>query len=169
MEINWLIQIIAALVPMLVGFIWYNPKVFGNAWMKSAGLTEEQVKTGNMPLIFGLSFVLAFVLSFTYKFLGDHYSAFQAFFRPVIEHGLGVDPATPFGTELKGLIDGYGERYHSWTHGLAHSLIISFFVLLPIMGTGALFERKSFKYFMLNWGYWVVTLALMYMVLAHFG
>lgn len=31
------------------------------------------------------------------------------------------------------------------------------------------FERKSFKYFMLNWGYWVVTLALMYMVLAHFG
>lgn len=169
MEINWLVQFIAALIPMLVGFIWYNPKVFGNAWMKATGLTEERLKTGNMPLIFGLSFALAILLSFTYKVLGDHHASFQAFFRPVAEHGLGVDDSTPFGMELKSLIDGYGARFHSWSHGLAHSLIISILVLLPVMGTGALFERKSFTYFLLNWGYWVVTIALMYMVLAHFG
>lgn len=169
MEINWLIHIVAALVPMIIGFIWYNPKVFGNAWMKGVRLNEEQVRSGNMPLIFGLSFVLAFILSFAYKFLGDHHFAYQAFFRPIEEHGMGVDATTAFGSELKGLIDGYGTRFHTWTHGLAHSFMITIFVLLPVMGTAALFERYSFKTFMINWGYWAVTIAIMFMLLAQWG
>ena len=36
--------LIAALIPLLVGFIYYNPKVMGNAWMKETGLNEEQLK-----------------------------------------------------------------------------------------------------------------------------
>lgn len=169
MEINWLVQIGAALVPMIIGFIWYNPKVFGNAWMSAAGMTEEKVKTGNMPLIFGMSFLFALLLSFAYPFFANHWNAFQAFFRSVPEHGMGIDPTTPFGAELKGYIDGYGARYHSWTHGLAHGLIMSIVLVLPIMVTNALFERKSFKYIMINWGYWAVTLTLMFMVIAQFG
>ena len=169
MEINIVVHLIAALVPMIIGFIWYNPKVFGNAWMTAAGMTEEKMKTGNMPLIFGLSFVLSIVLSFTYTMMMDHHFAFQAFFRPVVDHGLGVDPTTPFGAELKGLVDGYGVRYSSWTHGLAHSFLLSVFVLIPVMGTNAMFERKSFKYFLMNWGYWAVTIAVMYMIIAQFG
>lgn len=169
MEINIVVHLIAALVPMIIGFIWYDPKFLGNAWMTAAGMTEEKVKTGNMPLIFGLSFVLSMVLSFTYTMMMDHHFAFQAFFRPVVEHGLGVDPASPFGAELKGLIDGYGERYSSWSHGFAHSFLVSIFVLIPIMGTNALFERRSFKYFLINWGYWAITIAAMYMIIAQFG
>lgn len=169
MQINIVVHLIAALVPMIIGFIWYNPKFLGNAWMTAAGMTEEKVKTGNMPLIFGLSFVLSIVLSFTYTMMMDHHFAFQAFFRPVVDHGLGVDPTSPFGSELKGLIDGYGERYSSWSHGLAHSFLVSIFVLIPIMGTNALFERRSFKYFLINWGYWAITIAVMYMIIAQFG
>ncbi|MEZ4738820.1 MAG: DUF1761 domain-containing protein [Flavobacteriales bacterium] len=169
MQINIVVHLIAALVPMIIGFVWYNPKFLGNAWMTAAGMTEEKVKTGNMPLIFGLSFVLSIVLSFTYTMMMDHHFAFQAFFRPVVDHGLGVDPTSPFGSELKGLIDGYGERYSSWSHGLAHSFLVSIFVLIPIMGTNALFERRSFKYFLINWGYWAITIAVMYMIIAQFG
>lgn len=169
MQINIVVHLIAALVPMIIGFIWYNPKFLGNAWMTAAGMTEEKVKTGNMPLIFGLSFMLSIVLSFTYTMMMDHHFAFQAFFRPVVDHGLGVDPTSPFGAELKVLIDGYGERYSSWSHGLAHSFLLSGFVLIPIMGTNALFERKSMKYFLINWGYWAITIAVMYMIIAQFG
>lgn len=165
---NWLIIILAALVPMIVGFVWYNPKVFGTIWMKAADMTEEKMKGANMGIIFGLSFVLAIVLATTYHILADHWMAFQAFFRPVADHGLGVDPTTPFGTELKGLIDGYGERFHTWTHGMVHGFIVSIFVLIPVMGTNTMFERKSFKYFLVNWGYWALTIAIMYAVVAQF-
>jgi Protein of unknown function (DUF1761) len=59
---NFLILLAAALVPMVMGFIWYNPKVFGTAWMNLAGLTEEKMKSGNMAVIFIMSFVLSFFL-----------------------------------------------------------------------------------------------------------
>jgi hypothetical protein len=52
--INRLGQLVAALVPMLIGFIWYNPKVLGNVWMKAADMTDEKVKGGNVPVIFGV-------------------------------------------------------------------------------------------------------------------
>ena len=64
MDINFLAVLVAALVPMIMGFIWYNPKVLGNAWMKAAGLDEEKLKGANMAVIFGLSFVLSFILAF---------------------------------------------------------------------------------------------------------
>jgi len=63
-EINWLSMIIATLIPMIVGFIYYNPKVVGTAWMNSLGITEEHMKNGNMPVIFGVSLVMSFFLSF---------------------------------------------------------------------------------------------------------
>ena len=63
MEINYLIFFGTALIPLIVGSIWYNPKIFGTAWMKSAGLTEEQASSGNMPLIFGLVYVFSIFLS----------------------------------------------------------------------------------------------------------
>jgi len=169
MEINWLVQILAALIPLVMGFIWYNPKVLGTAWMRAAGLTEEKLKGANMPLVFGLSFLFSLLLSFTYGGFADHWVAFQAFFRPVAEHGMGVDPATPFGAELKGLIDGYGERYSTWRHGAVHGLIMSIMFILPVMATNAMFERKSFNYILINWGYWTLTIMLMFLVIAQWG
>ena len=32
---------IAALVPMVVGFLWYNPKTFEPTWMETIGMTKE--------------------------------------------------------------------------------------------------------------------------------
>jgi hypothetical protein len=34
-------------------------------------------------------------------------------------------------------------------------------LVLPVMGTNALFEGKGFKYIAINCGYWTITLALM--------
>ena len=60
-QYNMLAVLVAAFVPMLIGFIWYHPKVLGTAWMNAAGLSEEQLKSGgNMALIFILSLVFSF-------------------------------------------------------------------------------------------------------------
>jgi hypothetical protein len=35
----------AALIPTIVGFIYYNPEFgFGKAWMSASGVTEEMAK-----------------------------------------------------------------------------------------------------------------------------
>lgn len=37
-QMNILILLAAAVIPMILRFIWYNPKVFGNAWMKASNI-----------------------------------------------------------------------------------------------------------------------------------
>jgi hypothetical protein len=80
MDINYLAVLVAALVPLVMGFIWYNPKVLGNAWMKAAGLDEEKLKGANMAVIFGLSFVFSFLLAFFSQMLVIHQLHIAAFF-----------------------------------------------------------------------------------------
>jgi len=70
-QINYLGVVVAALSSFLVGFLWYAPFLFGNVWMKEAGLTDEKIKQANMIKIFGLSFLLSLVICFNLAaFLG---------------------------------------------------------------------------------------------------
>jgi len=82
MQIHWLAILAAAVAGFMVGGIWYGP-LFGKAWMKARGLSEEELKSGaNMGKIFGATFVLnliaAFALDHLYNTydtpLGLHYS-----------------------------------------------------------------------------------------------
>jgi UDP-N-acetylmuramyl pentapeptide phosphotransferase/UDP-N-acetylglucosamine-1-phosphate transferase len=62
-NVNWLSMIIAALIPIVMGFIWYHKALFGKAWMASIGMTEEKAKTGNMPVMFGVTIIMSFFLA----------------------------------------------------------------------------------------------------------
>jgi hypothetical protein len=61
MELNYLAIVLAALSTFILGGLWYSPAVFGKAWMKENGFTEEDLKKGNMAKIFGLAFVLGLI------------------------------------------------------------------------------------------------------------
>lgn len=75
MDVNWLAVVAAAASSFVLGGLWYGA-VFGNAWMKAAGLTMEQAKAGNKALIFGGSFVLSLVASASFAiFLGTEVDA----------------------------------------------------------------------------------------------
>ncbi len=69
-EINWLAVVLATVASMVIGSVWYTPKVFGNAWMKLAKLDKKDMeKAGWKPIIVSIltSAVMAFVLAhFTY-------------------------------------------------------------------------------------------------------
>jgi hypothetical protein len=71
MELNWIAVTVAAVSSLVLGAVWYAPPLFGKKWMALAGLTEEQAKSGSMPMILGgalaLSFAAAAVVS---MFLG---------------------------------------------------------------------------------------------------
>ncbi len=65
-EINYIAVILATLSSMLVGTVWYTPKVFGNYWMKAANVTPSgNTKDAVRPIIVTVivSFITAWVLA----------------------------------------------------------------------------------------------------------
>lgn len=59
--LNWWAVIVAAISAFVLGGAWYSKLLFGNAWMKVTGITEESAKQANMAKVFGGSFVLIFI------------------------------------------------------------------------------------------------------------
>ena len=163
---NMLIVLLAALIPMIVGFIYYNPKLLGTAWMNASGMTEEKVQSGNMAKMLGLSFVCAFLFSFfLFGFVvhqTDVYSLFAS------ESGFGTDGSAVM-NRLDQLMLEFGDRFRTFGHGSFHGALIGILFVTPILGTIALFEQKSFKYVAINAGYWIITLSLMGGVLCQWG
>lgn len=71
-QVNYWAILVSALSTFLIGGIWYSPAVFGKAWMRENGFTEESLKHSNMLKIFGLSFLLALVAAVNLAmFLGN--------------------------------------------------------------------------------------------------
>jgi hypothetical protein len=152
MEINFLALLVAALSTLAVGFIWYNPKVFGTIWMKESGMTEEKMKGANMAIIFGLSFFYAFLISLLLQVLVIH--QFGALGM------VGGDPtiAKPSYTDF---MADYGNAFRTYKHGALHGFMTGLFLVLPLIGTNALYERRSFKYTLVTAGFWTVCFTIM--------
>ena len=64
-EVNYLAVLIAAVVSMVLGFLWYGP-LLGKPWMKEKGYTEESLKEeqSKMGMLYGVSFVLALLTAY---------------------------------------------------------------------------------------------------------
>ena len=158
MTFTWYIPLVAALIPMLIGFIWYNPKVFGTAWMKASDMTPEKAKGANMGLIFGLAYLFSLMAALFLIAITIHQAHLYSIFA-------GNADFKTEGSEtqlmLKGLMEKYGSNFRTFKHGAFHGTLAGLFIALPVIGTNALFERKGFKYIAINTGFWIVSLALM--------
>lgn len=82
-EVNWIGIVVAALAGFLVGGIWYGP-IMGKKWMGAVGLTEEQIKEGNMALIYGGAFAFSLLASWT---LAHTFATFDFWGDPVSFQG----------------------------------------------------------------------------------
>ncbi len=152
MEINFLALFTAAVSTLVIGFIWYNPKVFGTIWMKESGTTEEKMKGANMALIFGMAVFYAFLIALILQFLTIHqWGAI----------GMIGGDATNAKPSFTAFMNDYGTAFRTFKHGMLHGFISGLFLALPIIGTNALFERRSWKYTLISGGYWIVCFMIM--------
>ena len=149
---NPIALLLAAISALVIGFVWYHPKVFGTIWMKETGLTEESMKGANMAKIFVLAFIFAFLLAMTMMQMSIHQTGALSL--------VGGDPSKALPSYAAFMAD-YGNHFRTYKHGALHGVLAGVFVALPILGTNALFERKSAKYIFINAGYWIVTLGVM--------
>src|SRR3990170_5469662 len=73
-DVNWIAVLLCAVSSLVLGGIWYSPALFAKPWQQAAGLSEEQAASGNLALIFGLSFLLSLVAAFVFAmFLGREF------------------------------------------------------------------------------------------------
>jgi hypothetical protein len=159
MKINFLVILAATLVPLVVGFVWYSPKIgFGKAWMKASGMTEENAKGANIALVFGLTILFSFFVAVGIQFLVIHQIHTFSLLNAQKDFST---PGSESSTMLKKFLELYGESYRTFKHGVFHGMLGGILLAVPIIGVPALFERKGFKYVAINAGYWIVCMGLM--------
>jgi len=135
LSMNWLAILVSALIPLIIGSIWYHPKAFGTVWMNATGITEDKLKNMSPAKAYIVALILSVVLSF-YLYIN------------VL---IGGPDDMRHGQEI----------YMTFKHGAAHGAFLGLFVVLPVLATNAMFEMKSAKYIFINVFYWIVSLALM--------
>ena len=61
--INIWAVLVCGVASLVVGGIWYSPFLFGKKWQKEAEISDEKIKSGNMPVIFIVTFLLTVVMA----------------------------------------------------------------------------------------------------------
>lgn len=139
-NINFMALICAALIPMIMGFVYYHPSVMGSAWMKANGFTKEGIGTGPKPAMYLLALLMSFMLAF--------------FMWGWVTGGGGIDTF-----QVTDPVDGHS--YVTFGHGVFHGIAFSIMVLLPVFITMKIFEKRNWAWAFINWGYWSITVILM--------
>ncbi|MDX1409279.1 MAG: DUF1761 domain-containing protein [Saprospiraceae bacterium] len=156
MPTNFYMYFITALIPLIIGSIYYNPKVLGTAWMKAGKFSEEYLREANMTVIFIMTYIFSVMLSMALGSLTIHQGgAFSMMMPEVLESGSEVQQ------EFNMLMEKYGENSRTFGHGALHGFLGALFIALPIIGINSLFERRGWKYLLIHFGYWAISLALM--------
>lgn len=134
--------------------------------MKAAKITQGDIEGGNMPLIFGLSYLFSLMLTFILNYFVHHDMAIAG--TVFMDPNIGISPDSEYGMMTTDFIETIKARYNTFGHGVGHGMMMAVFVVLPVFATNAMFERKSFKYVLVNWAYWAVTFMVMGGVLCEF-
>ena len=135
--VNYLAVLVAAVASMIIGSLWYGP-LFGKPWMALMGMTPEKIAAAKGKSM-AMNYGLMFVGSFVMSF--------------VLAHSLFFVTSTYIHTTY--LIVGMTVGFWSWLGFVA-----------PVTLGSVLWENKSWNLWLLNNGYYIVTLVVMGVILA---
>lgn len=62
-EVNYIGVLLAAISSMVVGVVWYAPKIFGDRWAKLVGLTSDR-KSKGAPRALAIAFVASLITAY---------------------------------------------------------------------------------------------------------
>ncbi|THH41282.1 DUF1761 domain-containing protein [Neolewinella litorea] len=164
---NWWVYPLTALIPLLVGAVYYNERVVGGIWMRATGLDAEKLQGGNMAVIFGMAYLFSVLIALVMPFLVIHQTALDSLF--MMQEGFGEA-----GSALTREVEAFAEStdlhhlHRSFGHGFFHGALMAVVFVGSILGINALFERRRWNYVLIHVGYWTITLGLMGGVICEF-
>ncbi len=139
MEINWLAFAAAVVAQIAAGFIWFHPSVMGTIYAKSLGVSVDDMKPKNAAMTYGLTILMTILYTL---------------FLTLNVTGPGQDH------------DDTGHSFITFQHGLAHGLIFTMMVIIPLLGTPALYENKNRNWFLTQLGYWFVRTSIAFGIIS---
>ena len=78
-EISWIAALLCGVATLLIGGLWYSPLLFARAWQREAGLSDETLRSGSVPLRFAIVFVLGTIAGAVFAlFIGTAMTLAQA-------------------------------------------------------------------------------------------
>lgn len=134
--INYLAVIAATVLSIVLGFLWYGP-VFGKKWIALMKFSEADMKKAKEAGM-GKNYALMAISSFVMAYVLAHSVAYGSAFY-----------------EISGASAGAMAGFWSW-----------FGFIAPVTLSSVLWEGKSWSLWVLNNGYYVVSLVLMGILLS---
>ena len=134
--INYVAVIVATIVSMVLGFVWFGP-LFGKPWMAMMGFTKdsmEKAKAKGMTQSYAVMIVGSLLMAY------------------ILSHSLAYAAAY---TQTSGVNAGLMTGFWNWLGFIA-----------PVVVGDQLWGGKPWKLFLITGGYWLVTLCAMGVVLA---
>jgi len=149
MNLNYVAFFLISFVPLIIGYAWYHPNnpVFQGARAKE-GISLAHLSIAKLIVLFLLSFAIVY----GYINLIIHQMGFyELFFTDIM---LGKDGAKEI---VANFLSEYGTKHRHFGHGVFHGLINAFVFAAPFVGVATILENKSWGYFKLHFGYWLLT------------
>lgn len=75
--LNLVPVVIAGVINMIIGALWYSPYVTGKLWMRSMGKTEEELRKGFSPTSMALTYVVNTIASLLFAYILAHLIKFS--------------------------------------------------------------------------------------------
>lgn len=158
---NWIIIAATALIPMVLGMVWYHESLFGTAWLKENNMTKDDMKANQKPLKFFLGFVCNFLLAIGLFLFTVHESSVLGL--------VGGDPEILKSGSAAAFMKDYAGKFNYFGHGVVHGIIAAIGFGIPFIGHKCLWSGMSFKGFLLDWAFWLICMILMAGVIAQWG
>jgi len=135
--VNYFAVLVSAISSMVIGFLWYGP-IFGKIWASLQGWTSQMMDEQKAKGGMGKSYALMFIGSLLMSFVLSHAIVFASTYLKVA-----------------GVSAGLTAGFWNWLGFIA-----------PVTLGSVLWEGKSWKLWILNNGYYLVTLLVMGTILA---
>lgn len=159
LTLNWIVIFTAGIIPLLVGAIYYHPKVLGKAAKRAAGLDPDAPDAGHHPKVYVFALLLGVLLAIFMVPIVIHASHI---FSIVAQQGGGpAEPNSPAAQDALAFFAKYGGNFRTFGHGIFHGVLTLVFGAWPLLAIHAMFERRSWRYIAVHLGYWAIVLTLL--------
>ena len=125
MSHNLLVLALSALIPLVVGSLWYSPLLFAKSWQAATGLTEEKAKSGNMAVSMAVLYVCSFFISTAVMVSVIHQFGFNSMLQDAAGKAGLADANSALHSTVATIWHGYGHAFRTYRHGAFHGAILA--------------------------------------------